>query len=93
MKLLTILTTVNGIFAINTRLDPSSTDECTTQTGTVIPAGNFHLAIFYRIFYQCQKMIIFATFGQIFIIFPTNDVHKIKSFWFNNRKTFHSIRK
>ena len=41
MKLLTILTTVNGIFAINTRLDPSSTDECTTQTGTVIPAGNF----------------------------------------------------
>ena len=41
MKLLTILTTVNSIFAINTRLDPSSTDECTTKTGTVIPAGNF----------------------------------------------------
>ena len=48
MKLLTILTTVNGIFAINTRLDPSSTDECTTKTGTVIPAGNFDKAVFVR---------------------------------------------
>ena len=48
MKLLTILTTVNGIFAINTRLDPSSTDECTTKTGTVIPAGNFDQAVCVR---------------------------------------------
>ena len=93
MKLLTILTTVNGIFAINTRLDPSSTDECTTQTGTVIPAGNFHLAIFYRIFLSVSENDNFCHFLANFHHIFSNDVYKIKSFWFNNRKRFHSIRK
>jgi len=49
MKLLTILTTVNGIFAINTRLDPTTTDECTTKTGTVLPAEDWVCAILDRL--------------------------------------------